>query len=94
MNIFEDPELREALKKFSNWPTYPQLYVNGELIGGWIANLRGREGWAFTGNAVAIAFAREGADVAIGYLPSEQSDADEVAELVTRNLYFFRRTEA
>ena len=34
MNIFEDPELREALKKFSNWPTYPQLYVNGELVGG------------------------------------------------------------
>lgn len=34
VNIFEDPELREALKKYSNWPTYPQLYVNGELIGG------------------------------------------------------------
>ena len=34
------------------------------------------------GRAVAIAYAREGADVAIGYLPSEQSDADEVAELV------------
>ena len=28
------PELREALKRYSNWPTYPQLYVNGELIGG------------------------------------------------------------
>jgi monothiol glutaredoxin len=34
VNIFEDPELREALKKFSNWPTYPQLYVGGELVGG------------------------------------------------------------
>src|SRR5690625_4166510 len=34
------------------------------------------------GRAVAIAYAREGADVAIGYLPSEQSDADEVAQLV------------
>jgi len=34
VNIFEDPELRDALKKFSNWPTYPQLYVKGELIGG------------------------------------------------------------
>ena len=34
------------------------------------------------GRAVAIAYAREGADVAIGFLPSEQSDADEVAELV------------
>lgn len=34
INIFEDQELREALKEFSNWPTYPQLYINGELIGG------------------------------------------------------------
>jgi monothiol glutaredoxin len=34
VNIFEDPELREALKRYSNWPTYPQLYVDGELIGG------------------------------------------------------------
>jgi monothiol glutaredoxin len=34
VNIFEDPELRDALKKFSNWPTYPQLYVGGELLGG------------------------------------------------------------
>jgi monothiol glutaredoxin len=34
VNIFEDPELRDALKKYSNWPTFPQLYVNGELIGG------------------------------------------------------------
>src|SRR5262245_44533616 len=34
VNIFEDPELREALKGFSKWPTYPQLYVKGELLGG------------------------------------------------------------
>lgn len=34
VNIFEHPELREALKSYSNWPTYPQLYVDGELIGG------------------------------------------------------------
>jgi monothiol glutaredoxin len=34
VNIFEDPELREALKAYSNWPTFPQLYVRGELIGG------------------------------------------------------------
>lgn len=33
-NILEDPELREALKVHSNWPTFPQLYVKGELIGG------------------------------------------------------------
>lgn len=34
VNIFEDAELREALKDYSNWPTYPQLYINGELVGG------------------------------------------------------------
>ena len=34
INIFEDPEVREALKSYSNWPTFPQLYVNGELVGG------------------------------------------------------------
>lgn len=34
VNIFEEPELREALKTYSNWPTYPQLYINGELVGG------------------------------------------------------------
>ena len=34
VNIFENPELREALKRYSNWPTYPQLYVGGELVGG------------------------------------------------------------
>ena len=34
VNIFEDQEIREGLKEYSNWPTFPQLYVNGELIGG------------------------------------------------------------
>ena len=34
VNIFEDPEIREGLKEYSNWPTFPQHYVNGELIGG------------------------------------------------------------
>lgn len=34
VDIFEDPEVREGLKTYSNWPTFPQLYVNGELIGG------------------------------------------------------------
>mmetsp|Transcript_5610 Transcript_5610/g.13199 ORF Transcript_5610/g.13199 Transcript_5610/m.13199 type:complete len:86 (-) Transcript_5610:31-288(-) len=33
-NILEDNEVRQGLKEFSNWPTYPQLYVKGELIGG------------------------------------------------------------
>ena len=34
VNIFEDPEIREGLKVYSSWPTFPQLYINGELIGG------------------------------------------------------------
>jgi monothiol glutaredoxin len=34
VNIFEDPELRENLKLYSNWPTFPQLYIKGELVGG------------------------------------------------------------
>lgn len=34
VNIFEDPEIRANLPKFSNWPTFPQLFVNGELVGG------------------------------------------------------------
>ncbi|MBU2570370.1 MAG: Grx4 family monothiol glutaredoxin [Gammaproteobacteria bacterium] len=34
VNIFEDPELREALKEYSSWPTYPQLYIKGQLVGG------------------------------------------------------------
>lgn len=34
VNIFEDPEIREALKEYSNWPTFPQLYIKGELVGG------------------------------------------------------------
>lgn len=33
-NIFEDNEIREGLKVYSKWPTYPQLYVKGKLIGG------------------------------------------------------------
>lgn len=33
-DILQDNEVREGLKKFSNWPTYPQLYLNGELVGG------------------------------------------------------------
>ena len=34
VNILEDSEIREGLKIYSNWPTFPQLYINGELIGG------------------------------------------------------------
>lgn len=34
VNIFDDAEMREALKQYSNWPTFPQLFVDGELVGG------------------------------------------------------------
>lgn len=33
-DIFSDEEVRQGLKAYSNWPTYPQLYVSGELVGG------------------------------------------------------------
>jgi monothiol glutaredoxin len=33
-NVLEDPELREGVKQFSQWPTVPQLYVKGEFVGG------------------------------------------------------------
>jgi monothiol glutaredoxin len=33
-NILADPDLREGLKEYSSWPTYPQLYVEGKLVGG------------------------------------------------------------
>ena len=34
VNILEEPELREGLKVYANWPTFPQLYIMGELVGG------------------------------------------------------------
>ena len=34
VNVLEDPEVRQGVKEFSNWPTVPQLYVNGEFVGG------------------------------------------------------------
>ena len=34
VDILEDAELRQAIKDYSNWPTLPQLYINGEFIGG------------------------------------------------------------
>lgn len=33
-NILNDEDIRQGLKEYSNWPTYPQVYVNGKLIGG------------------------------------------------------------
>jgi monothiol glutaredoxin len=33
-NILADPEVRQGLKEYSNWPTFPQLYVGGKFVGG------------------------------------------------------------
>lgn len=34
VNVLEDPEIRQSIKDYSQWPTIPQLYVKGEFIGG------------------------------------------------------------
>ncbi len=34
INVLEDPEIREGIKIFSDWPTIPQLYIKGEFVGG------------------------------------------------------------
>ena len=34
VNVLEEPEIRANLPRFSNWPTFPQLFIHGELIGG------------------------------------------------------------
>jgi len=34
INVLADPEIRQGIKEFSNWPTIPQLYVKGEFVGG------------------------------------------------------------
>lgn len=34
VNILEHPEIRQTLPQIANWPTFPQLYINGELVGG------------------------------------------------------------
>jgi monothiol glutaredoxin len=34
VNVLEDPEIRQGIKEFANWPTIPQLYVKGEFVGG------------------------------------------------------------
>lgn len=34
VNVLEDERIRQGIKDFGNWPTIPQLYVNGELVGG------------------------------------------------------------
>jgi monothiol glutaredoxin len=34
VDVLQDPEIRQGIKEYSNWPTVPQLYVNGEFVGG------------------------------------------------------------
>ena len=33
-DVLTDPDIRQGIKDYSNWPTIPQLYINGELVGG------------------------------------------------------------
>ena len=33
-DVLSDPELRDAIKRYSNWPTIPQVYINGKFVGG------------------------------------------------------------
>jgi monothiol glutaredoxin len=34
VNVLEDPEIRQGIKDFNNWPTIPQIFIKGEFIGG------------------------------------------------------------
>jgi monothiol glutaredoxin len=34
INVLEEPEIRQGIKEYSNWPTIPQLYIKGEFVGG------------------------------------------------------------
>ncbi|MEN8167493.1 MAG: Grx4 family monothiol glutaredoxin [Pseudomonadota bacterium] len=34
VNVLQDPEIFENLPRYADWPTFPQLYINGELVGG------------------------------------------------------------
>ncbi|MFO1362393.1 MAG: Grx4 family monothiol glutaredoxin [Burkholderiales bacterium] len=34
VNVLDEPEIRNGVKEYANWPTIPQLYVNGEFVGG------------------------------------------------------------
>lgn len=34
VNVLADPDIRDGIKEYANWPTIPQLYVNGEFVGG------------------------------------------------------------
>ena len=34
VNVLENPDIRQGIKEYANWPTIPQLYINGEFIGG------------------------------------------------------------
>jgi monothiol glutaredoxin len=34
VDVLQDPEIRQGIKEYSNWPTIPQVYINGEFVGG------------------------------------------------------------
>ncbi len=64
VNVLTDPEIRQGIKDFSDWPTIPQLYVKGEFVGGCDIvtemTLSGELDTLFTANG--IAFDKEAAD--------------------------------
>ena len=64
VNVLADPEIRQGIKDFSDWPTIPQLYVKGEFVGGCDIvtemTLSGELDTLFTANG--IAFDKEAAD--------------------------------
>src|SRR6202140_2164670 len=35
VDVLQDMEIREGIKRYSNWPTIPQVYINGKFVGGW-----------------------------------------------------------
>lgn len=50
-NILADDEVRQGLKEFADWPTYPQLWVDGELVGGLDIVRQAYSGWPYTQHA-------------------------------------------
>jgi len=52
VNVLADPELREGIKQYSNWPTIPQVFVGGKFVGGWDV-VRELLAWGELGELVA-----------------------------------------
>ena len=59
VNVLEEPEIRANLPRYSNWPTFPQLFIHGELIGGCDITLELYESGELARMVVGDAEARE-----------------------------------